>query len=1634
MPANHYQYNRPAPVLPSADSLPYPASAVVQCSDCGLRSGCTRPVPAQNIDGHHDVMLVGEAPGCFPSGTYVSTPDGVKDISTFAVGDLVLGASGQPQKVTSVFSRQTDELMFVKIRGQVEVVITPNHPVLVYRPVSCYDGHTREFCFPCSRPRCGKAYFHDYSSQWVTASELHYGDHVIIPDMSLPEPSNAVSPRSAGIVKIPFPQPEQFPKKYKFRNGVRQFRLSKGLAYILGWYMAEGYSNIESGAVSFNLGYDDKGLRGLLSQNVDRVFGIGHKWYIKGKSYRLFVYSRPLAAWFIALFGGNQRIRHVPSYIFQSNVSVIRSFIRGWYSGDGRHERSGKNDGIVTASKEAAYGLHSLLLHAGVCATVCKEKWKIKGKELPEGYFVSFRPDLKWERERNAVSFLGRKLLRVDTVRRERVDCSVYNIGTDDNAYLVPFIVHNSNEDLSGIPFYGMSGQYLNSLLFQAGLNRESVAVSNTVHCRPPNNRTPRPDETRSCSHWLELELDIVQPRIVVALGKPATDWFLPGNNNTMEHLHGKPVEVAGRIILPCYHPAAALRDTAKLRQCQDDFHVLRGLVKGKDWREYHVVDQYPAPVYRVADTSELLAEMKSEIAETGEFAVDTEFNAGKLWSVQISAKPGTAWFIPIPSDFKGKFDLTEYQQYATAIVHYYFADIPYLNMTENFIDTMTLAYLVGESQGLKELANRLCGINMITYKEMVSSGQQKLSLEYLLKASGMEWPDPPTIEETKWDNKKGGLVTKVKKPWHISRKINNILNDYGKDDSTDLQDRWNNIPSEEQEVVENVLGAMPESSLADIPFSDALSYSCRDSDATLRVFHSLNKTIADLELNYVQDMDLGILPMVYSMMQNGMAVDVDHFRNLSEDFGVRLQVKAAELSGLVGHPFNPNSSPQVAQVVYKELGFKPTKTTASGDVSTDDAELKKTGHPVAKGIIQYRGLLKLKSTYADNIIRSAAPDRNGVPRIHTTLTTTRVETGRLASRKNDDGTGANLQNIPTRNKESKAVKNGFIAPPGMRMAEADYSQVEMVTLAHLSNCKRLVELFNRGGDPHTEMAAEIFGLPKPKYEDGVADKASESKYRYPVKRLNFGIAYLIGGHGLATQIQEYISDLTMEGELVDIEPWDEPTCDKFIGEWYRLNPEVKDFQMEKAAEARRYGYVRDMWGRIRYIPEISCPVHGIQEAGARQAANFPVTACLPADTRVTTRNGWIPIGEFIDGTDVWTGERWAKANRLSMGVHPRVRLYLSDGRTFDCDVNHKLLVHSGVWPEWKNVMDITDTDTLSQDTATAWGIPFLDTEDWYWAGRFIGDGWLSGITAKIKFWGVSFGSKEVQDGGRLMRWLSTKGINGHTNSKTGYYPEYDARGNFKIAGGTQAGYALWQSLGMTQKKAKEKRIPSIVFTLDFDRRMAFFRGYSDADGTLRRSKRRGRDNSWSISSASLGLLEDTARLASTLGFTAHISKPKTRTYDWSSRKMKENRNNAPRHPTTSTLWYCSVSTYRRPLTVISKDVLDSEPMYTLSVDDDRHAFASEGLISKNSAQGIIKRAMVQLWQELPGTPWVNDAEWVMQIHDSLITYVTDDDDIAIPFFKWMLSVMTGVAKLRVPIKADLKAGYKWAELKKVRL
>ncbi len=251
-------------------------------------------------------------------------------------------------------------------------------------------------------------------------------------------------------------------------------------------------------------------------------------------------------------------------------------------------------------------------------------------------------------------------------------------------------------------PFVGKAGQQLNYLLMQCGLNRENIYISNTVHCRPFNNREPKADEIKACAKWLNIELGLVQPQIIVAMGAPAIRWFLGNDAGTVEHLHGRPIEKDGQIILPCYHPAAGLYDTAILRFIGDDFRVLRGLLNGKTVADYTIKDEYPNPDYRVVDTKQKIDEMMVAIHFNEQVAIDVETVKWdtELWSLQASVRPGTGFFLPIAAGYKGRIDVKSWNK--PIIVHNYLHDINQLDIPDNdFFYSMVMAYLLGFSQGL---------------------------------------------------------------------------------------------------------------------------------------------------------------------------------------------------------------------------------------------------------------------------------------------------------------------------------------------------------------------------------------------------------------------------------------------------------------------------------------------------------------------------------------------------------------------------------------------------------------------------------------------------------------------------------------------------------------------------------------------------------------------------------------------------------------------------------------------------------------------------------------------------------------------------------------------------------------------
>jgi len=813
-------------------------------------------------------------------------------------------------------------------------------------------------------------------------------------------------------------------------------------------------------------------------------------------------------------------------------------------------------------------------------------------------------------------------------------------------------------EDKQGLPFRGPAGQYFDSLLRSIGVKREKVWVSNTTKCRPLKNRTPTAEEVELCaSRWLDVELQMVRPRIIVPMGDAAITHFL--GEGTVYERHGVPTsrsrngrgwqgpgihsvsdeegEQSGNggvestpddhngerflfsdgqtssdrgapIILPIYHPAAGLHRPELMIAIQEDFLVLKGVIEGS-WEP--VVDQYPEPVYMDC----------SELALPGEddgrlLALDSEWVNGKLWSVQVSDAPG-----------QGFFHKTAPAWLSNVVVHNYLADAQFVDLPRNTRDTMLMAYLLGLPQGLKELAKRLCGMDMDSYEDMVGRYGKEKAMAYLERAAqgyilgedgnpergwvvevhtetgevrkrvayGEDWPDPPVLEDFTWDKKTNTLGVKQKTPQHISKKIKRILSDVkagkvNKNGPVDPYTRWHGIDSREREMVKERLGPMPDGNLGDAPLEDAVRYSCRDADATLRVDGVLWPLILEKGLSTVFQMDMGTYPVALEMMKNGIKIDPEKLRGLADRFAGMMQSQAEAIfieahNSLMGKPdyheygfwrFNPNSDNELRRLFFGRLGFKPTKLTKTGLPSVAGEELAKIDHPLVKMVEEYRHVQHLKDSFCDTLPGKA--DSGG--RVHPTIRTTRTATGRWSM------ADPNCQQIPVRTDLGREIRKAFIAEEGNLLIAIDYSQIELRVASHLSQCQSMMQAFKEGRDIHSETAMRLFGVEEP-----------TSQQRYAAKTLNFGVIYGITADGFQAQME-------VEGQR-----WTVEDCSQFIKESQALRPELWVWQEETKAFARRNGYVMDMFGRRRLLPEILCPVKWIQSSGDREAINMPVQA-----------------------------------------------------------------------------------------------------------------------------------------------------------------------------------------------------------------------------------------------------------------------------------------------------------------------------------------------------------------------------------------------------------------------------------------
>ncbi len=364
--------------------------------------------------------------------------------------------------------------------------------------------------------------------------------------------------------------------------------------------------------------------------------------------------------------------------------------------------------------------------------------------------------------------------------------------------------------------------------------------------------------------------------------------------------------------------------------------------------------------------------------------------------------------------------------------------------------------------------------------------------------------------------------------------------------------------------------------SFAEVSLKDATPYAAEDADVTLRLWQLLKpQLLTSGRLRVYERLERPLIGVLAEMENAGVEVDPAVLNRLSMDFEGRMRTLEAQAHEQAGENFNLASPRQVGEILFGKMGLKGGKKTATGAWSTGASaleDLAADGVDLARTVLNWRGLAKLKSTYTD-ALQGAIHPKTG--RVHTSYSMAAAATGRLAS------TDPNLQNIPIRTEDGRKIRTAFVAPAGHSLLSADYSQIELRILAHMADIDSLKQAFADGHDIHAMTASEIFGVPIAGMDPMVRRKA---------KAINFGIIYGISAYGLARQLD--ISN----AEAAD-----------YIKTYFQRFPGIKDFMEETKAQVREQGYVETLFGRRVWLPSIHAKSQAEKAFAERAAINAPI-------------------------------------------------------------------------------------------------------------------------------------------------------------------------------------------------------------------------------------------------------------------------------------------------------------------------------------------------------------------------------------------------------------------------------------------
>ncbi len=407
--------------------------------------------------------------------------------------------------------------------------------------------------------------------------------------------------------------------------------------------------------------------------------------------------------------------------------------------------------------------------------------------------------------------------------------------------------------------------------------------------------------------------------------------------------------------------------------------------------------------------------------------------------------------------------------------------------------------------------------------------------------------------------------------------------------------------------------------SFVEVPVEEASTYSCEDADVTFRAVEPLAAGLKEKGLvDLFDEVEMPLVTVLNDMEMAGVLLDTGLLAGISRDLGERLKDLESRIHEGAGHPFNINSPRQLGQVLFTELGLPPVKKTKTGYSTNDEVLLELSEkHHLPAMVRDYRSVAKLKSTYVDALPKLIHPNTG---RIHTSFNQTATATGRLSS------SDPNLQNIPIRTDEGRRIREAFVSPEGMVLLSADYSQIELRVLAHLSGDRNLVEAFRKGEDIHARTARQVLGAD----EDAV-----EPELRRRAKVINFGIIYGMSAYGLSKELG------VSPGEAAAI-----------IEGYFDVYSGVREFTERTLDQARERGYVQTLLNRRRNLPELTSKNPNTRQYGERMAVNTPIQGTAADLIKVAMLRVHEGLAREVPGT------------RMLLQVHDELVFEVPEGQT----------------------------------------------------------------------------------------------------------------------------------------------------------------------------------------------------------------------------------------------------------------------------------------------------------------------------------------------------------------------------------